>query len=295
MPYLDADAAVGTVPVRRASAAVLGCADDGFGAVVPAPRTWWPCRWTPPIHRSMPLSATWSASPASTRAPVSVRRSAVVRSTGRPAGRGVKQRDAAPAIRSIREAPGVSHVRPRLPRRRADERRPGVGRAVGDGGQDPPLGQRQPVSCRRVLPAEPVERLAQEPQLTPAGWRRSRPGPRGSARGRPPTRGWRARARPGSAARTRSVPGSSRNCSAVSSPRPPKRAMPGVLADADQGDALRRNAEVGQAGEDLDDLQLVVQVRLEPQHVLAVAVGLQGRSRSVNWRIASRDRHPRGR
>ena len=50
----------------------------------------------------------------------------------------------------------------------------------------------------------------------------------------------------------------------------------GVLADADQGDALRRHAELGQAGEDLDDLQLVVQVRLEPQHVLAVAGGLQG-------------------
>jgi hypothetical protein len=32
--------------------------------------TRWPCRCTPPIHRLMPLRATWSAWPASTRAPV---------------------------------------------------------------------------------------------------------------------------------------------------------------------------------------------------------------------------------
>ena len=50
-----------------------------------------------------------------------------------------------------------------------DEDRPGVFRAVGDGGQHPPLGQRQAVPSRRILPAEPVERLAQEPQLTQPG------------------------------------------------------------------------------------------------------------------------------
>jgi hypothetical protein len=47
-----------------------------------------------------------------------------------------------------------------------------------------------------------------------------------------------------------------------------------VLADADQGDPLGGNAQTGQAGEDLGDLQLVIKVRLEPQHVLPVAVGL---------------------
>ena len=59
----------------------------------------------------------------------------------------------------------------------------------------------------------------------------------------------------------------------------PEAAEPGdarVFAYADQRDALGGNAQTGQAGEDLGDLQLVVQVRLEPQHVLPVAGGLQG-------------------
>ncbi len=63
------------------------------------------------------------------------------------------------------EARAVSYVRPGLPCRGPHEGRPGVGRAVGDGGQHSPLGQRQAVPRRRILPAEPVERLAQEPQL----------------------------------------------------------------------------------------------------------------------------------
>jgi hypothetical protein len=50
----------------------------------------------------------------------------------------------------------------------------------------------------------------------------------------------------------------------------------GVFTDADQGDALRRHAELAEASEDLDDLELIVQIRLEPQHVLAVVVGRQG-------------------
>ena len=68
-----------------------------------------------------------------------------------------------------REAPGVSEVRPRLPARCTHERAGGVGSAVGDGGQDPSFGQRQPVPGGRVLPAEPVECFAEEPQLTRAG------------------------------------------------------------------------------------------------------------------------------
>ncbi len=56
------------------------------------------------------------------------------------------------------------------------------------------------------------------------------------------------------------VYGNSRNCSAVSSPRPPKRAMPRYFAYADQGDALGGNAQTGQAGEDFGDLRLVIQV-----------------------------------
>jgi hypothetical protein len=38
----------------------------------------------------------------------------------------------------------------------------------------------------------------------------------------------------------------------------------GVLADADQGDPLGGHAEAGQPVQDLDDLQLVVEVGLEP-------------------------------
>lgn len=46
-----------------------------------------------------------------------------------------------------------------------------------------------------------------------------------------------------------------------------------MLADADQRDPVRRNAEVGQPGEDLRELELVVEVGLEPEDVLAVAAG----------------------
>ncbi|MFH8553799.1 hypothetical protein ACH4FE_09300 [Streptomyces celluloflavus] len=45
--------------------------------------------------------------------------------------------------------------------------------------------------------------------------------------------------------------------------------------DTDQGDALRGHTELGEAGEDLDDLELVVEVRLPPQHVRTLAMGCQ--------------------
>lgn len=44
---------------------------------------------------------------------------------------------------------------------------------------------------------------------------------------------------------------SSRNYSAGSLPRPPKRAMLVCAPDTDQGDALRGHTELGEAGEDL--------------------------------------------
>jgi hypothetical protein len=48
-----------------------------------------------------------------------------------------------------------------------------------------------------------------------------------------------------------------------------------VLADADQRDPLRRDVELFELGQDLDELQLVVEVGLEPQHVLAKAMRLE--------------------
>ncbi len=45
-----------------------------------------------------------------------------------------------------------------------------------------------------------------------------------------------------------------------------------MLADADQRDAVRRYAQGAEHREDLDDLQLVVEVGLEPQHEVARAV-----------------------
>jgi hypothetical protein len=45
-----------------------------------------PWRWTPPTQRSMPLRATWSASPASTLPPAAVGRSRVPAPTSPPAG-----------------------------------------------------------------------------------------------------------------------------------------------------------------------------------------------------------------
>ena len=60
-----------------------------------------------------------------------------------------------------------------------------------------------------------------------------------------------------------------------------------VLADADERDALGGHAQLGEPGEDLGDLQLVVEVGLEPQHVLAVAAG---RERARRAPRSSRDR-----
>ena len=42
-----------------------------------------------------------------------------------------------------------------------------------------------------------------------------------------------------------------------------------VLADADERDPLPRHLEPVQAREDVDDLQLVVEIRFEPEDVLA--------------------------
>jgi hypothetical protein len=49
-----------------------------------------------------------------------------------------------------------------------------------------------------------------------------------------------------------------------------------VLADADQGDPVGRHPEATEGGQDLGELELAVQVGLEPQQVAAVAAGGQG-------------------
>jgi hypothetical protein len=78
----------------------------------------------------------------------------------------VEQRDRCPrhAFHG-REAPGVPEVGPRLAGRRAHEGGSGVGGTVGDRGEDPSFGQREPVAGGGVLPAEPVERLAEEAKV----------------------------------------------------------------------------------------------------------------------------------
>ena len=48
-----------------------------------------------------------------------------------------------------------------------------------------------------------------------------------------------------------------------------------VLADADQRDPARRHAQLTELRQDLNELQLVVQIGFEPQHVLTVAEVLQ--------------------
>ena len=173
------------------------------------------------------------------------------------------------------KARGVSQVRPRFPRLGPHEGRPGGGRAVGDGGQHPPLGQRQAVPRRRILPAEPVECLAQEPQLgQPRGGDGAQGLGGGRAEGRPRAGGQFERRRGQPRARVRV-----RQLAQLPGGQLPEAAEAGdasVFAYADQGDAFGGNAQIGQAGEDFGDLQLVIQVRLEPQHVLPVAAGLQG-------------------
>ena len=54
----------------------------------------------------------------------------------------------------------------------------------------------------------------------------------------------------------------------------------GVLADADQGDPVGRHPQVAEGGQDLGDLQLVVEVGLEPEQVLAGPAGRPGRGRA---------------
>ena len=58
----------------------------------------------------------------------------------------------------------------------------------------------------------------------------------------------------------------------------------GVLADADERDAPGRHLQRGEPGEDLRELQLVVEVGLEPEHVAAVAVGLERRVAGLELR-----------
>ena len=188
--------------------------------------TWRPCRWTPPIHRSMPLRAIWSASPASTRAPVSVRARPVASWTGGRAGRPGAAGAARPPAGPSGESTWCRPCRAVSPLPGADEGCPSVGRAVGDGGHHPPLGQRQAVPGCRVLSAEPVERLAQEPQLAqPRGRDGGQADRRGRPQGRPRAGGQLkgCRGQPRARAGVRQL----EQLPAVSSPRPPKRAMPG--------------------------------------------------------------------
>ena len=49
-----------------------------------------------------------------------------------------------------------------------------------------------------------------------------------------------------------------------------------VLADADEGDALGGHVQLGEPSEDLRDLQLVVEIGLEPQQVVPLARGREG-------------------
>jgi hypothetical protein len=48
-----------------------------------------------------------------------------------------------------------------------------------------------------------------------------------------------------------------------------------VLADADERDPGRRHPQRPQPGEDLDELQLIVEVSLKPEDVVVVAVVLE--------------------
>ena len=74
------------------------------------------------------------------------------------------------------------------------------------------------------------------------------------------------------------------SCSGVSSASPPKCATPGCspmqISVMRSGATLQR----GEPGEDLRELQLVVEVGLEPEHVAAVAVGGERRVAGLELR-----------
>jgi hypothetical protein len=131
--------------------------------------------------------------------------------------------------------------------------RPTARPALGDGGQHPPLGQRQAVPRRRIFPAEPVERLAQEPQLAqPRGGDGAQPIGSGRAEGRPRPgcQLERRRGQPRARIRVRQLAqllgGQLSEAAEAGDAR--------VFAYADQGGALGGNTQIGQAGEDLGDL-----------------------------------------
>ena len=200
------------------------------------------------------------------------------RSTGRSGRVGVKQRDRArapsgPSWRSTRCRPGTGAS----PARRA--RTNAVPASAAPSATAARIRRSVSDSPSRVDGYSRLSRSNASPRNRSSPERVAAMARRPSGVGRPeggPRVGWRARSAAGVSRAHAFVAGSSRSCSAVSSPRPPKRAMPGCSPMQIRVMRSRRHAEVGQAGEDLDDLELVVQVRLEPQHVLAVAVGRQG-------------------
>ena len=187
----------------------------------------------------MPTCARKSSSPARTRS-----RAAVVTQQRREA-----------VERPERER--VAHERARLLAPGAlEELLARAGRAR----QQAALGEAQAVARRRVLLREADQRLPHEAQLARRAERRAaRPGPAPSG---PRTRGRRRR----SPRRSAASAGSPRAARA-SSPRPPKWAMP--TCSPIWRSATSRPFE---PREDLRDLQLVVEVGLEPEDEVAVMV-----------------------
>ena len=209
-------------------------------------------RCRPPSQRSKPISATRSARPASTSAPAAVSASSppvVTSGCGRPrARRGARTRS-----RRRGTAPPPPPAADEGPLARARARR--------DRGQQLALGAAR---GRRARRAAPPAAGAAPPRGTAASGRGSRPcarAPRGSLP--------RNASQPARAARTCSEVTGARtghrlaSSSGSSSPRPAKPRAAREGADADQLDADRA---VGQPGQDLQELQLVVEVVLEPQH-----------------------------
>ncbi len=247
-----------------------------------------PWRCTPPIQRSIPLRATWSTRPSSTRRPTSVRVSRVCLSTRTTGRLGLEQR-----VGGAREAgyrlvrPGIAEERPRLSGADAEERGAGRRWALCHGGQDATLGQRQPVARGGVFAAESIEGLGHEAQLAygrrrdlaePAGIRSPEepPRPRGVLERR---RGQRRRGH-------RRQPA---ELIGIELAQAAEVGDAGVLTDADERRPVGRHVQRMEPGDDLDQLQLVVEIGFEPQHVPAVAVRLQRAGRARRAHPRSRD------
>ena len=232
-----------------------------------------PWRWTPPTQRSTPLRATWSASPQHPRAG---RGEAQAGGGGHlPGGRvQLDQRHPVPASRA------------RMRKQNRSARNGRASRSPSRANTAPALGSPPcwVAARRRRSVRERPSRVEgySRPSRSKASPRKRSWGERLAATSPSPP-GSAARSRPGGGAQVEGLGGQrggglqqAGELPGLELAQPAEVGDAGVLADADQPDPVRRHPEVAERGQDLGELELVVQVGLEPEQVVAGVVDGQG-------------------